>query len=163
MLSPDWPIDAIRPNDKNPRRHIGNDPDFLGLVASIKSQGMIQPLLINKDGIILAGHRRYAAAIEVGLERVPVRIVPDRNNHALIPLIENLQRADLKVLEVADYLIACRNEHGLTFPAIAEITGISEGTIRKYIKLADAPRELRERIERDDIRLDAALAMLPYD
>jgi ParB/RepB/Spo0J family partition protein len=162
MLSHDWPIDAIYPNDKNPRRHIDDDPGFVGLVASVKSQGIIQPLLINKDGMILAGHRRYAAALEIGLARVPVRVIPEKNNHRLIPLIENLQRSDLKVLEVADYLLACQKEHDLSLPAIAEITGISKGTIRNYLRLAEAPKELRERVEHDDIRLDAAFAMLAH-
>jgi ParB/RepB/Spo0J family partition protein len=162
MLSQDWPMEAIHPNDRNPRRDVGNDPDFLGLVASIKSQGIIQPLLINRDGLILAGHRRYAAALELNLQRIPVRVLPEKNNHTLVPLIENLQRANLAVMEIADYMLECRNDHGVTSAAIAEITGISETTIGQYIKLAQAPAELRERVERDDITLGAALAMLPH-
>lgn len=163
MLSHEWPIDAVHPNEDNPRRDVHDDPAYLGLVASIKSQGIIQPLLINKHGLILAGHRRYAAALELGLERVPVRIISDNKNHALIPLIENLQRADLTVMEVSDYLLKCRKECDMPISAIAEVTGISEGTIQKYLKLAEGPMEIRERVERDDITLGAAFALLDHN
>lgn len=159
MTSQDWPIEAIYPNHRNPRRNFRSDPAFPGLLASIKSQGIIQPLLINKDGMILAGHRRYAAALDLGIQRVPVRVISDNKNHALVPLIENLQRADLAVLEVADYLVQCQ-ELGMMIPEMEEIVGISDTTIRQYLKLAQGPKEIRERVERDDITLGAAIELL---
>jgi ParB family chromosome partitioning protein len=161
--SSDWPIDAVWPNDDNPRRGIRDDPDFEGLVASIRSQGIIQPLLTTEDGMILAGHRRYEAALEIGLERVPVKVIKKRERHFLIPLIENLQRADLKVLEAADYFLKCAREHGMPITELSSTTGISPGTIQKYLKLAQGPQEVRERIERDEIPLNAAFELLRHD
>lgn len=161
--SGDWPIEAVWRNEDNPRTDIKGDPNFAGLVASIKSQGIIQPLLINSEGMILAGHRRYEAALELGLQRLPVRVLGNHLDWNLIPLIENLQRADLKVLEVADYLLAVRADTEMTFPEISAITGISDSTIRNYIKLAEAPKEIRERVERDEIPLNAAFELLRHD
>lgn len=164
MGSPsDWPIDGLWPNPDNPRRNITGYPDFEGLVASVKSQGIIQPLLINNEGMILAGHRRFEAAKLAGLARVPVRVLADHLNQGLIPLIENLQRSDLAVLEVAEYLRQYSREHDATLVEISEVTGISNSTIRKYLKLADAPVELKERVERDEIPLNAAFELLRHD
>lgn len=150
-------------NPNNPRRDIKGDPGFPGLVASIRSQGILQPLLIKNDGMIWAGHRRHVAALVIGLERVPVIILDDQNNRVLVPLIENLQRSNLDVLEVAEYLKQCSRDHGMTLIEISEVTGISTSTIGKYIKLAEAPLELRERIDRDEIPLNAAFELLRHD
>lgn len=156
------PITEIYPNPNNPRRPFREESDFTGLVASIENQGIIQPLLINREGMILAGHRRYAAALELGLQSVPVRVLPQSVNQALVPLVENLQRSDLSILEIADYLFVCQQEHGLSLQHLADMVGISRGTIKNYIKLALAPKELRDRIDRDDITLGAAFAMLTH-
>lgn len=163
MTSGDWPIEAIWPNEDNPRIDIKGDPSFAGLVASIRSQGIIQPLLITAEGMILAGHRRYEAALEIGLQRIPVRVLGDHCDFGLIPLIENLQRSDLKVLEVADYLLRCRREYEMSNATISEVTGISTSTIQNYIKLAEGPKEIRNRIERDDMPLNAAFELLRHD
>lgn len=79
MQSGEWPTEALWENPNNPRRDVRNDPDYPGLLESISSQGILVPLLVNEDGMVLAGHRRYAAAIDLCLERVPVRVVPKRN------------------------------------------------------------------------------------
>jgi ParB family transcriptional regulator, chromosome partitioning protein len=161
-MNDEWPIEQLQPNPNNPRRGITEDPSFDGLVSSIQDQGILQPLLINDDGMILAGHRRYEAALRIGLKHVPVRRLPSRHNHQLVPLIENLQRSNLSVLDVADYLFRCREEFKMTIPMIAQVTGIGTTTISQYLKLVMAPKELRERLERDDITLGAAVAMLSH-
>jgi ParB/RepB/Spo0J family partition protein len=163
MQSHEWPIEAVHPNPRNPRHSIVNDPEFLGLVASIRSEGILQPLLINKEGLILAGHRRYEAALEIGLTKVPVKVLPDKNNHALVPLIENLQRKNLLAMEVADYLLECREVHRMNIPEMSAITGISVTTIGEYLKLAKAPEEIRGRLERDEITKCVALALCNRD
>lgn len=161
--SGDWPIEAVWPNDDNPRTDIRSDPSFDGLVASIRSKGIITPLLVAEDGMILAGHRRYEAALVIGLGRVPVRVLKDKTTHHLIPLIENLQRSDLGVLEAADYFLKCNQDYGMSIAAICEATGIGNSTVAKYLKLAQGPREVRQRIERDEIPLNAAFELLRHD
>src|ERR1041384_5936179 len=158
-----WTTEDVWLNPNNPRRNIETDPSFEGLVESIRSKGISQPLLVNAEGMILAGHRRYFAALKIGLDQVPVRVLPSANNQELIPLIENLQRQDLSVLEVADYLLQCQKRPGMNLASIPTITGISNTTVGKYIRLAEAPQELRERVERDDIPLDAAFELLRHD
>jgi ParB/RepB/Spo0J family partition protein len=157
------PIEEIWSNPENPRRDIRSDPNFEGLVSSVASEGILQPLLINGEGMILAGHRRYEAALVVGLETVPVHLVSDQNTHALVPLIENLQRRDLAVLEVADYVCLCHREFGMSIDSIADATGISKSTLNKYLRLAEGPKEIRERVERDEIPLNAAYELLRHD
>jgi ParB family chromosome partitioning protein len=112
--------------------------------------------------MILAGHRRYFAALKLNLTQVPVRVLSSSNNQELVPLIENLQREDLSVLEVADYFLQCQKKHGMNLASIAAITGISNTTVGKYIRLAEGPPEIRERVERDDIPLDAAFELLRH-
>lgn len=157
------PVDELVPNPENPRRNIIGDPEFAGLVASIRSEGMIQPILIDEDNIILAGHRRWEAARLLGLSSVPVRVLRNQDAPWLVPLIENLQRSDLAVLEAADYFLKCHRKYEMSISEIAEATGISATTITKYIKLADAPLAVRERVDKDEIPLNAAFELLRHD
>jgi ParB/RepB/Spo0J family partition protein len=157
------PLNQLAPNPENPRRDIVGDPEFPGLVASIRSEGMIQPILINEDNIILAGHRRWEAARLLGLSSVPVRVLRNQDAPWLVPLIENLQRSDLAVLEAADYFLKCHRKYEMSISEIADATGISTTTITKYIKLAEAPLAVRERVDKDEIPLNAAFELLRHD
>jgi ParB family chromosome partitioning protein len=90
-----WPTLSLKPNPLNPR----GDVDASGLddlAASIHAQGVLQPLLITPDGVVVAGHRRLAGARMAGLEQVPV-VVRDLDpvQQQEIMLVENLQRQDL--------------------------------------------------------------------
>ena len=163
MIDNQLPVSELVPNPENPRRDIVRDPEFAGLVASIRSEGMIQPILIDEDNIILAGHRRWEAARLLGLRSVPVRVLRNQDAPWLVPLIENLQRSDLGVLEAADYFLKCRRKYEMSITEIAEATGISATTITKYIKLAEAPLAVRERVDKDEIPLNAAFELLRHD
>jgi ParB/RepB/Spo0J family partition protein len=156
-------LTELVPNPENPRRDIVGDPDFAGLVASIRSEGIIQPILIDEDNIILAGHRRWEAARLLGLSSIPVRVLRNQDAPWLVPLIENLQRSDLAVLEAADYFLKCHRKYEMSISEIAEATGISTTTITKYIKLAEAPLVVRERVDKDEIPLNAAFELLRHD
>lgn len=155
-------IKAVWPNPGNPRKDIKADPSFPGLVESIRNQGILQPLLVNRYGCILAGHRRYEAALELGLATVPVVELDDEHNHVLIPIIDNLQRTDLPLLTVAEYLKECKDQ-GLTLVDMEAVTGISASTISKYIRLANAPQEVKDRVANDEIPLGAAIELLRHD
>jgi ParB family transcriptional regulator, chromosome partitioning protein len=163
MIDNQLPVEDLVPNPENPRRDIVRDPEFAGLVASIRSEGMIQPILIDEDNIILAGHRRWEAARLLGLRSVPVRVLRNQDAPWLVPLIENLQRSDLGVLEAADYFLKCQRKYEMSITEIAEATGISASTITKYIKLAEAPLAVRERVDKDEIPLNAAFELLRHD
>lgn len=158
-------IESLWPNPKNPRV----DPRAEGfdeLVASIRAQGVLTPLLIRQDGMILAGHRRYEAAKVLELNEVPVRVLSDEveeGNHDLICLIENLLRVDLTVFEVAEYLLSLQRSHDFTLVELSNLTGITTSTISGYLRVAAAPQPLRDVIAADRLAFGAALDLLRAD
>lgn len=100
------PVEQLRPSPRNPRRHF-DDARQDELVASIKAQGLLQPLLVRPlDHLeafeVIAGHRRLAAAKMLGLIEVPARILEIADGEAFEAAItENLQRADMRPMEEA--------------------------------------------------------------
>lgn len=159
-----WPVLGLRENPNNPRKTV-TDEGFEELVASVRSQGVLQPLLITDTGTILAGHRRWVAAKSAGLKEVPVRIIPDGEgiDHELVPLLENLMRSDLSILETADYLGRFQAAWDSTPQEIARMTGIREETVKRYLKIARAPSEIKAMMEQDRLSLGAALELLRHD
>jgi ParB family chromosome partitioning protein len=127
--------------------------DLDGLALSIREHGILQPLTVTEhaDGgyLLLAGHRRLAAARMAGLTRVPVIIrhdVTDDDEQVILMLVENTQRRDLNPIEKAEAYGALRNR-GLRQVDIARRVGVSPGTVSHYLALLDLPEE-----ERDEIR-----------
>lgn len=154
-------ISLLRPNPNNPRTE-ARDGSFDELVASIQTNGILTPLLITASGLILAGHRRYEAAKEIGLTTVPVRVLDeiDPEDHDLISLIENVLRSDLTVLEVANHLDSLRSKRNMDAVDISDATGISPGTVRNYLKIADAGEAIKDKLDEDALSLGAALALV---
>jgi ParB family chromosome partitioning protein len=98
---PSRPIAELRPNPFNPRGDV-DDAGLEELAESIRAQGVLQPLLVTPGGVVVAGHRRLAAARMAGLVEVPVVIRDlDRIQQQEIMLVENLQRQDLSPVEEA--------------------------------------------------------------
>lgn len=148
------PLDKIIPNPAQPRRHFSKDT-LDDLAASIRSQGIMQPLLVRpKPGSptlyeLVAGERRWRAAALAGLKSVPV-FVRNFNEHEvmLAALVENLQREDLNPMEEAQALQALRDQGALTQEEIATRLGKSRPAIANALRLltlsADAQQDLRE-------------------
>jgi len=101
------PVEEITPNPTQPRLLIKEDT-LVELAASIREKGVLQPLLLRKDGKgyeIIAGERRFRAAVMAGLREVPAIIKDvDEKESAEIALIENLQREDLNPIEIASVM-----------------------------------------------------------
>lgn len=118
-------ISKLKANPQNPRGAVERDAAFRDLAASIKSQGILQPILITPSGLIVAGHRRVAAAEEAGLKTVPVVVREmSRIEQLQAMLAENLLRADLNVLqEGAAYNLLV--EYGLKTSEIAKAVGVA--------------------------------------
>lgn len=155
-------LSKLRPNPKNPRSDIHGE-GFDELVASVRAQGVLQPLLITDDGMILAGHRRYEAARMVGLDTVPVHVAGEEaksGDRDLVCLIENLQRQDLPLLEVADYMLFCVTEYGFDAKGISNATGIRVETVKNYLKLANAPAQVKDAVRADRLGISGALELL---
>lgn len=118
-----WPLSDLRPNPLNPRLTM-HDHLLDELTASIRAQGVLQPLLVTPDGLIVAGHRRLAAAILAGLSEVPVVVRDLTESEQLTAMLsENLQRADLTPLEEAQGYHALR-QMGFSIADIARQVGV---------------------------------------
>ena len=147
------PIDQIDPNPNQPRQVMG---DLSELMASIAEKGIIEPLIVRQRGDrfqIVAGERRYQAAVQVGLRELPV-VIRDVDDNEIIELalIENLQRKDLTPFEEAEAL------HGAGASAAATRTRTWRGgwgsrgpSITESLALNDMPDEVRNLCRLADI------------
>ena len=153
------PVEAISPSPLNPRSDLGEIGE---LAASITSLGIIQPLTVRptEDGryLLVAGERRYAAALAAGLTEVPaiVREIDDKT--ALeIALVENCQRRDLSHTDEARAYRQLISEHGYTQRSLAKQIGRSQSHIAKRLALLDLPEDIRSEVDSGGITLpDAA-------
>jgi ParB family transcriptional regulator, chromosome partitioning protein len=155
------PIEDLQPNPRQPRHDLG---DLSELKASVREKGLLEPILVRPAGgrfEIIAGERRYRAAIEVGLSEVPciVRDVGDAEMMELA-LIENLQRKDLSAFEEADGLKALAEHHSYTHEMMAERLGRSRSTITEMLSLTVMPEEVRELCRLADIQSKSVLLQI---
>lgn len=155
--------DEIRPNPSQPRQAIA-ERDLAGLVESIRQYGVIQPLLVrtvNGGYELIAGERRWRAAQQAGLDRVPVivRETTDAESFELA-LIENLQRQDLSPLEEAEAYCRLMDEFGLTQEQVAERVGKSRATVANLVRLLGLPQEVKEQIAAGALTMGHARALL---
>lgn len=147
------PIDEIETNPDQPRRSVG---DLSELVLSIESKGVLEPLLVRPlpDGRfrIIAGERRFRAALEAGLAEVPCIELDVPDNEVMeIALIENLHRRDLHPFEEASGYSALAQKHGYTQQQIATALGKSRVSITEALSLLEIPEDVREECRRADI------------
>lgn len=139
------PVDKIDPNPQQARSELGNIDD---LMASIKSKGVLEPILVrpkNDRYEIIAGERRFVASKNIGLTHIPSIEMDVKDNEALeLALIENLQRKDLDVFEEADGLKALIDIYGYNHAHLAEKIGKARSTITEIINVARIPKRLRD-------------------
>jgi ParB family transcriptional regulator, chromosome partitioning protein len=155
------PIDSIRPNPHQPRRTI-NDASIAELAASMKSSGIIQPLVVRRigDGFeLIAGQRRWRAAKLAGMTEVPAfaRDV-DSYAQAQMALVENIQREDLNPIERAQAYRALMDQLGLTQAELATRMGEDRSSIANYLRLLDLTEAVRAMVR--DGRLSLGHAKL---
>jgi ParB family transcriptional regulator, chromosome partitioning protein len=146
------PIDLIDPNPNQPRQVMG---DLTELMASIAEKGIIEPLVVRQRGErfqIVAGERRYQAAVQVGLMELPV-IIRDVDDREMleVALVENLQRKDLTPFEEAEALHALVQRYGHTHEDLARRLGKSRTAITESLSVAKMPDEVKELCRLADI------------
>ncbi len=142
------PLDKIKPNAAQARKHF-DDEKLEELAASIKEQGVIQPLLVAPDSngeyVIVAGERRWRAARLAGLKDVPVNLVlKNVFDRQAISLIENLQREDLNPMEEAYGIYALMEHSSLTQEQAAQKLGKSRSAVANAIRLRGLPQKAQE-------------------
>ena len=155
------PIDRIDPNPDQPRQVMG---DLSELMASIAEKGIIEPLIVRqRDGRfqIVAGERRYQAAVQVGLRELPVVIREVDDAEIIeIALIENLQRKDLTAFEEAEALHSLAERCGYTHEALAKRLGKSRTAITESLSLNGLPEDVKNLCRLADITSKSILLQI---
>ena len=153
----------IVPHPRNVRHTL---TDLAALAASIKEDGILQPLVVapaDTKGtyVLIAGHRRHAAAGKAGLHELPCLVrddLTDKADQLQAMLTENLQRTDLNPIEEGDAFQELL-DLGIKPAVLAKRTGRTTKLIRARVKIAAAPAELRDRVIAREITLDEALIL----
>jgi ParB family chromosome partitioning protein len=160
-------IDRLTPNDYQPRLNI-DDARLEQLAASIRANGVIQPIVVRKvdDGYrIIAGERRWRAARLAGLTRVPV-VVKEVSGDATeqrvlqMALVENIQRDDLNPIDEAKAYRRLADEFTLTQDAIASAVGKDRATVANTLRLLKLPGDVQELVASGELSMGHARALL---
>ena len=155
------PIAQIDPNPDQPRQVMG---DLSELIASIEEQGIIEPLVVRPRGDrfqIIAGERRYQAAVQAGLDELPV-VIRDVDDAGMLELalIENLQRKDLTAFEEAEALQQLAAKCRYTHEDMARKLGKSRTAITEALSLNNMPDEVRNLCRLADISSKSTLLQI---
>ena len=163
------PVERLRPGKYQPRTHMDQD-SLAELAASIKAQGVMQPILVravdSTPGAeryeIVAGERRWRASQLAGLNEVPVLIrnIPDEQALAMA-LIENIQRENLNPLEEAQGLQRLIDEFGLTHQQAADAVGRSRPAASNLLRLLQLTAPVQELLMTGQLDMGHARALLP--
>jgi ParB family chromosome partitioning protein len=155
--------DRLVPGRFQPRQDFAVEA-LEGLAASIREQGIVQPIVVVARGDkfeIVAGERRWRAATQAGLSRVPVVVRERRSDKEMLELslVENLQREDLNPLEAAAAYARLREEFHLTQEDVARRVGKDRTTIANALRLLKLPSSVREKIRDGSLSAGHARAL----
>jgi ParB family chromosome partitioning protein len=162
-LSFETAVERITPSPLQPRRAF-DETKISELASSIRNQGIIQPLVVRRKGDhyeLIAGERRWRAAMKAGLEQVPV-VVRDASDHEVLQLalIENLQRENLNPIEEARGYRRLQEEFQWTQEEMAEKVGKSRPAIANSMRLLALPDEVQQEIAGGRLPAGQARALL---
>ncbi len=160
------PIEQIRPNKNQPRKYFA--PEKLEeLAASIREQGIIQPLVVTqKDGLfeIIAGERRWRAAQKAGLHEVPV-VIREASDAVImeLALIENIQRQDLNAIEEAQAYRSLVEQFSISQEDVAKRVGKSRTAVTNALRLLKLPESIQHDIIEERLSMGHARALLALE
>ena len=164
-------IDLLQPGKYQPRTHM-DSASLAELAASIKEQGVMQPILVRptgkKNGVdsyeIIAGERRFRAAQLAGLTDMPVLVKDvDDQTAAAMALIENIQREDLNPLEEAQGIHRLITDFGFTHEQAAVAVGRSRSAVSNLLRLLNLAKPVQTMLMAGDIDMGHARALLAVD
>lgn len=163
----DIALDQISPNPDQPRKDFDEEA-LQELASSIKELGIIQPLSLRKNGPssyqIIAGERRYRAAIIAGLASVPAYIRTANDSELTeMALIENIQREDLNAIEIALTFRKLIDQYSLTQERLSERIGKKRATIANFLRLLKLPAEVQLGLRDRRVDMGHARALLSID
>ncbi len=159
-------VEQLQPSDVQPRR-VFDEENLAALAESIRSQGVLQPLLVRlvqgetDKYEIIAGERRWRASQRAGLTKVPVIIREFTDAKALeVALVENVQRADLNPIDEAAGYLRLVNEFDYTHEEMARVTGKSRSHITNLLRLLALPDKIKEAVSNNLLTMGHARALL---
>jgi ParB family chromosome partitioning protein len=158
------PVDQIRPNPRQPR-HRADPDDLAELAQSIRAHGVIQPVVVTREPsggyVLIAGERRWTAAMQAGLTQIPAVVKEATPQQMLeLALVENVQRSDLNPLEEAAAYQQLVDEFGLTQEEVARRAGRSRSSVANSLRLLGLPDVVREALARGELTEGHARALL---
>ena len=160
-------LDKIIPNEYQPRK-VFDDEKLKELAASIREQGVIQPIIVHRGAgggyQLIAGERRWRAARLAGLKTVPA-LVKEATKRELMEmaLIENIQREDLNALEAAEAYKRLQDEFKLTQEDLARRVGKERSTVTNFLRLLSLPKEVKQDLASGSLSMGHAKALLSLE
>ncbi len=157
------PVSAIRPNPYQPRTRL-DEPQFQELVASLETTGLLQPIVLRKhlEGYqLIAGERRWRAALKLGWPKIPA-IIKEADDRTLLTLalVENLQRDNLSAIEEANSYHRLIEEFDLSQAEVARLVGRDRSTVANALRLLKLPTEVAEMVNDGRLSEGHARALL---
>jgi ParB family chromosome partitioning protein len=158
------PLDKISPNPHQPRKEFDHDK-LVELVESFKTRGVLQPILVKKEGAgyqLVAGERRFRAAGMAGLKAVPALVLEDVDAAEMLQLalIENLQREDLNPIETAQAYQSLIDKCQWTQSQLAERVGKNRASVANTLRLLTLPENIKSLIAEGKLSEGHARAIL---
>lgn len=160
-------IDLIDNNPNQPRKHF-DEESLEELAKSIQTYGVLQPLLVVQSGggryLIIAGERRFRAALKAGLKKVPC-IIRDLSTQEIqeIALVENLHREDLNAIEAAEGMRELMDNHGLTQEEVALRINKSRPYVTNTLRLLQLPEEVTSLVRKGELSPGHARTLISID
>jgi len=159
-------LNKIIPNEYQPRK-VFDEEKLKELAASIKEQGVIQPVIVHRVGggyALIAGERRWRAAKLAGLSTIPVLVKEATKRELLeMALIENIQREDLNPLETAEAYKRLQDEFKITQEDLAKRVGKERSTITNFLRILGLPKEIKQELARGALSMGHAKALLSLE
>lgn len=160
-------VERVIPGKFQPRK-VFDEAALKDLAASIKEKGVLQPIIVARAGDgtfnLIAGERRWRAAMLAGLKKIPALIKNVASKEALeIALIENLQREDLNPIETAEAFNRLIDDFNLTQEELSERVGKERTTVTNYLRLLKLPDEIKSMLYEGSLSMGHARALLAIE
>lgn len=156
-------IDEIVPNPQQPRKDF-NDEKLEEMVDSVRENGIIQPIIVQKGKIgyeLIAGERRWRASKKAGLKKIPAIIREASSSESLaLALIENIHRHDLNPMEEASAYYRLATDLGMTQEEIARKMGKNRATVANFLRLVKLPKIVQDDLSSGRLTMGHARALL---
>lgn len=150
-------------NPQQPRKSFPAD-ELEALKNSISREGVLQPILVRRSGgkfQVIAGERRFRAAQELGLDAIPAVVVDVPEDRLLeLALIENIHRANLNPIELAEAYVHLVDRNGWTQETLAEKLGVSRSGVTNTLRLLDLPQDMQDALIRGQVTTGHAKVLL---